>query len=69
MTRVEYVGCDRPRVTRDQIRDKSCGRRRNGLSAEDENCCDQCRSLIHSTKPIEYHVRDRFGHVITNWLL
>lgn len=68
-TRVEYVACDRPRVMREEIHDKGCERRRNGFPATDPDCCVSCRSLILSTKPIEYHVRDRFGQVITDWLI
>jgi hypothetical protein len=67
---VTYVNTERPRVTRDELRSKGCSRRINGLAAEDENCCEQCRALIHSTKPIEYHIRDRFGRVLTaDWLI
>ena len=65
---VDYIGTARPKVTVDDMRrNQSCSRLINGLSAE-ENCCDRCRALIHSSRPIEYAIRDRFGRVITNWL-
>ena len=67
---VTYVGSEHPRITRGEMRDKGCDRRRNGLAAEDENCCESCRSLIHSCKPIVYNLRDRFGRIITaDWVL
>lgn len=67
---VTYVNAERPRITRDEMRDKSCGRRLNGLAAVDENCCTSCRSVILSTKPIEYRVRDSSGHIITaDWVM
>ena len=68
MTRVEYVGCDRPRVSADDLRDTDCQRMRrrvrDGLWIEASHC-PTCAERVRACKPMEWRVRDHNGHVIT----
>jgi hypothetical protein len=66
---VTYVGSERPRVTRDDMRNSDCPRLTNGLHAQAGHC-HRCDNRIRVCQPIVYRVRDTRGRIITDdWIM